>query len=108
MFNDQCSLDIDRWSFGRLERDGKPDFGSAAEADAGPHLCRTSRSCAHARGDQGIHRAQHVVGEEKADLILRAAEGVVAAADVILEYLVLERMISPAPEEIRADGAGLI
>src|SRR2546426_12495466 len=101
------TLIILHWTFATLERDGKANLGRA-EADAGPHLCRTSCGGAEAGGDQGIHRAEHVIGEEQTDLVLRAPKRVVAALDVIAKHLVLERMVAPAPQEVRTHGACLI
>src|SRR5882672_6768639 len=105
--NVQCSMFNDHWTFVTLERNGKANLGPA-ESDARLHLCRPSCGAAEARGDQRIHRAQHVIGEEQADLVLRAPKCVVAALDVIAKHLVLERMVAPAPLEVGTHSARLI
>src|SRR6266571_7003336 len=93
--------------WGELELEGEPDLctpGGYGRPQRRSVPCRR----AHARGNQGVHGAQHVIGEQQADLVLGPPERVVAALDVVAEDLMLEGMIAPAPEKVGSDRAGLV
>src|SRR5437773_5537832 len=76
----------------------------APPPDHAVHFGRPAGGCRQASGNQGVDRAQHVIGEKQPDLVLCAAICVVAPANRGAILLVLEGMIAPAPLVSGANG----